>query len=228
MMHRFVGLVRFRGDAQRYGLRLLLAMALALALMTIAFRWPEAPADRAVSVLIDRPGREVIALDEIVQTRQEQQPPPPPAPLPPVVVPDDRVLPVDELDLQPLAVTDEGELESQEVSAGDDGAPRDAAETVSPRLVRFVEPVLPREAQRRRLRVEAVVELVVNDRGAVDDATILELYTLDDDVRTLVLEVGYGIERAILDAARSCRFRPGRVSGQPTTAATQLIFTVGR
>ena len=77
-MHRFVGLVRFRGDAQRYGLRLLLAMALALALMTIAFRWPEAPADRAVSVLIDRPGREVIALDEIVQTRQEQQPPPPP------------------------------------------------------------------------------------------------------------------------------------------------------
>jgi outer membrane biosynthesis protein TonB len=91
-----------------------------------------------------------------------------------------------------------------------------------------VEPVLPREAQRRRLRVEAVVELVVNDRGAVDDATILELYTLDDDVRTLVLEVGYGIERAILDAARSCRFRPGRISGQPTTAATQLIFTVGR
>jgi hypothetical protein len=47
-------------------------------------------------------------------------------------------------------------------------------------------------------------------------------------VRTLVLEVGYGIERAILDAARSCRFRPGRISGQPTTAATQLIFTVGR
>ena len=175
--------------------------------------------------------QERIQMEEVMPSSQALKRPPPPAPLLPVVVPDEIVLEEVEIDVSDenfFAITDpsdddafaEGTLDGGATSGG-------AARTAKP--VRFVEPEYTREARRKRVRAEVVVEVVVDERGRVQEARILERYLLgsDDNPKRLVETIGYGLEEAALAAAKRWLFRPALQGGKAVADQTTLTFFFG-
>src|SRR5690606_26138862 len=103
--HRSAALGRSDAHNRVYGVRILAALAGSLALLVGVFRlWPveeRAPAPERFAV----PARETIPIEMIEPTRQvAQQAPPPPPTLPPIEVPDDVVLPEEELTFDALTI----------------------------------------------------------------------------------------------------------------------------
>ena len=178
---------------------------------------------------------EVVVLQPVEQTRQAQAaPPPPPPPLPPVEVPDYVELPD-----EPLA------FERREANP-DPAPPIDAppappgppAPTAGP--AGFVErpqrlpipaqysyPQYSAEAQ-DKVRARISVEVLVDERGRVTEADVVERMVIGrGDEERPVASLGYGIEEAVLEAARAYRFRPARHEGKPVSTRTTIGFKVG-
>jgi protein TonB len=182
------------------------------------------------SMVFDVRGQELIEMEEILQTRQEEKKPPPPAPLPPVVVPDDIELEVQEIEIsdQTLAVEDPGT--DAELKEGDtSGEQMSARSDRGPRAVWIVEPEYTRAADRRDVRAEIIVQVLVSRAGRVEEASVIERYLIDKEQteREPVDEVGYGLEDAALDAARRWRFEPAIERGQRVQSYTTLTFVFG-
>ena len=169
-------------------------------------------------------------MEEIQPTRQARQAPPPPSPPIPIVVPDDVVLDEFALDLSDANLLDVEEPgPDEELSEGTDAVVNAGGATVGPKAVRFVEPEYTREARRRRVRAEVVIEVFIDDRGRVQETSIEERFILDKDgaSKTPVAELGYGLEEAAVSAARRWVFRPARENGKPVASYTTLTFTFG-
>ena len=172
-------------------------------------------------------------MEEIIPTRQRQEAPPPPAPLPPVVVPDDVVIDDEvELDLSDtfLPVEDPGDdALLQEGDAPTNSAGPTFADS-GPKPVRVVEPKYPRVAERKSVRAEVVVEVLVDEKGRVQETRILERFLLGknaDAPKQPVEEVGYGVEEAARDAASRWLFRPARTGGKAVRSYHKLSFIFG-
>lgn len=169
-------------------------------------------------------------MEEIVQTRQEKKKPPPPAPVPPVVVPNDVILDDIVLDFPDdfLAIEDTGEdvEETDGVTVGTDLSFRADS---GPRPVRIVQPEYTREARRRNIRAEVVIEVLVDERGSVSEIKIVQRYLLNKDAteREAVASVGYGLEEAAKAAASQYVFRPAREGGIAVRSYTTLTFSFG-
>lgn len=174
-------------------------------------------------------GQDIIPMEEIVQTTQAQQAPPPPAPLPPIVVPDDEIIEQEELDITDsfLAIEDPGL--DQEVLQGDQNPPTQFARAqTGPKVVRITEPEYTREARRKKIRAEVVVEVLVDAQGKVQESKILDRFLLSKDrSREQVAELGYGLEQSALDAAGKCFFRPAREDGKRVSSYATLTFSFG-
>jgi protein TonB len=202
------------------------AAALLACLLLVNF-WPVPADSNQLAPLYSSTGQETIQIEEIVQTRQAMKAPPP-APLVPIVVPDEVLLEETEL------VFDNDYLETAnllEVTAAPrQGEPNPLPKpSVDAKLVRMVEPEYTREARRRKVRAEVVVEVLVSERGVVQDARVRERYLLgkDRNDRQSVAEIGFGLEESALEAARQSRFRPAREDGQAVASWTPLIFSFG-
>jgi protein TonB len=178
--------------------------------------------------------RETVELTRVEPTVQGPEQPPPPPPevqAPPVEVPDDVVLPVEQLDLslpQDLPPADGG---SRGETAGDD-AVSSTGEAVSgrpPKPVRLVEPRYTSAARAEGIRARIIVEVLVNEKGEVEEGRIVQRYVLDEEGRILrpVDRIGYGLEEAALSAAQEWRFRPGRRDGIAVSAYTRVTFSFG-
>ncbi len=173
------------------------------------------------------PGQETIEIEQILPTKQIRKKPPPPPPSLEVVVADDEIIEDYELDLpEELIVFTEGTGDESDV---DDGAPASGLpDLIEPRPVRIVEPQYTREAQRRKIRAEVVVEVLVDERGQVSTARVIERFLLDkDEKREVVGELGFGLEESAIDAARRCLFRPARYGGRPVSGSKTLRFSFG-
>ena len=217
-------------NAGLYRLRIQICIAATLILLIGIVRlWPPPRSGDERTTGYHVSEQEIIDIEEIQPTRQARRAPPPPAPPIPIVVPDDVVLDHVELefsDANLLDIDDPGdEIEDEEGEA----VPTTGGVTVGPKAVRFVEPEYTREARRRRVRAEVVVEVLVDDRGRVQDTSIEERFLLNDDdgSKTPVAEVGYGLEEAAVSAARRWIFRPARENGKPVASYTTLTFTFG-
>lgn len=214
-----------------YLIRVQASLAGSLLLLLLAVElWPVPKAEGPRDIIYATRDMETVLLDDIVPTRQRRQPPPPPTPLPPVVVPDDRILEEDlDLDDLSLVLEDPGTGLLPEPTPGDpigeasSGTRADSA----PKPVRIVEPEYPRAARRRNIRAEIVLSVIVNRRGQVEDATIVERYLLDDEARQPVAELGYGLDDAALGAAARWLFRPARKDGQTVRSQHELSFKFG-
>lgn len=172
-------------------------------------------------------GQETIAIEEILQTRQQNRKPPPPPPLVPVVVSDDEIIDdaTLELPIDFLAF-------SQDDSAGDAQPQGDThsapPELLEPRPVRIVEPEYTRDARRRKIRAEVVVEVMVDERGRVSEARVVDRYLLGkDEEREQVGQLGFGLEESAIDAAQRWVFRPARFGGENVRATTKVVFSFG-
>lgn len=191
--------------------------------------WPMPETDYS-GMTFDTRGQEVIEIEEIQQTQQEKRTPPPPVPAPPVVVPDDVVLDDIELEVSDVALdTNEGGIDSENVEGTETGNDNPARADRSPSPVRIATPDYPREADRRNIRAEVVVEVLVDERGRVEKTRIVERYLLNKDgsEKEAVQQIGYGIEESALSAAERHTFRPAIQGGQRVKSYSTLTFRIG-
>jgi len=220
-----------RKRTQDYPRRALISTVVSLFVVLAFFRlWPLPGENRPADINYDVRGQEVITMEEIVQTRQEQKKPPPPAPVPPVVVPDDVILDEIVLDLQDelLAIEDIGE-DVEEEDGATIGTNLSFRADSGPRPVKIVEPEYTREARRRNIRAEVVVEILVDELGGVSEITVVGRFLLNKDAteREAVASVGYGLEEAAISAAAQYMFRPAREGGIAVRSYTTLTFSFG-
>lgn len=191
--------------------------------------WPMPEVDYS-GMTFDTRGQEVIEIEEIQQTQQEKRTPPPPVPAPPVVVPDDVVLDDIELEISDVALDmNDGGAESEAVEGTETGNDNPARADRSPSPVRIATPEYPREADRRNIRAEVVVEVLVDERGRVEKTRIVERYLLSKDgtQKEAVPQIGYGIEESALSAAERHTFRPAIQGGQRVKSYSTLTFRFG-
>ncbi len=215
-----------------YRLRLLGCTAGALVLLIGIFRfWPLPIQEEIAPVTLHTSGQELIAIEEIQPTRQSKKPPPPPPPVIPSLVPDD-ILIENEIEFEDAFLTLDEYGDDDEVPA--DPAPEGAsggavAPEVGPKPLRFVEPEYTREARRKNVKAEIVVEVLVDARGRVETAKIIErfLYSKDAKNKTTVESLEYGLEESALSAAERWTFRPARQNGTPVESYTTLTFSFG-
>lgn len=216
---------------RRYPFHIMVGLATALLLANLVVRfWPSTwGADNPR--LYDMSAREEIQLEEIQQTRQEKKRPPPPRPIVPVIIPNEDDLEIVELDLDNnmLAVEDPGT--DEEFKEGADNASQASARADrGPQPRRIVEPTYPRAADRRNIRAEIVLRVLVNRRGRVDDVQIAERWLLEKDTAQRieqVSEVGFGIEEAAMETARQWMFSPAREGGELVSSYTTIAIRFG-
>ena len=98
-----------------------------------------------------------------------------------------------------------------------------------PQVVRMSEPEYPRAAKRKKIKAELVLNLLIDERGLVREAAILERYLIGEDPndKQPVAELGYGLEEAAFEAAHRWRFRPAYENGQPVSSYHTIKFMFG-
>lgn len=208
-----------------------LGIVIALLLLIAAVKWwPIRSAANTEQIFTARV-QETIEIDEIQPTRQIRRSPPPPAPLPPIIVPDDIILDDVVLEftdaLEPA--TDPGE-DLEKLEGDTEGTPTALAHVESgPKPVRIVEPEYTREARRKRVKAEIVVEVLVDERGRVAQANVIERYLVGDDnePKEAVTTLGYGLEESAISAAERWLFRPARKNGSTVKSYTTLTLSFG-
>lgn len=216
---------------RRYPMHIMVGLAVALLLANVVVRfWPNTWGGTDAR-LYDMSAREEIQLEEIQQTKQEKKRPPPPRPIVPVIIPNEEDLEIVELDLDNnmLAVEDPGTDEEFKEGA-DETSQSGARADRGPQPRRIVEPTYPRAADRRNIRAEVVVRVLVNKRGRVDNVEVAERWLLEKDTaRRLeqVDEIGYGIEEAALETARQWMFSPARENGEFVASYTVIAIRFG-
>ena len=220
--------MRYGAGKEHYSIRLMACMICALVLLNLLVQfWPAPGPPKPLDIVYDSPA--TVLMEDIMQTSQQRKTPPPPAPLPPVVMPDDVIL--DEelvFDSQPLAVTGP-DLTDAPVSTDSQGASSALQASTSPKLIRIITPEYPRAAQRRKIRAEVVVAVIVDRRGRVESPRIVARYLLNekDESRQAVDELGYGLEEAALSAALRSMFKPASKAGVAVSSNHQVAFKFG-
>lgn len=216
---------------ERYLLHFLGTLTLSLLVVNACILFWPTPEDDFSGSTFDTRGQEVIQVEEIQQTTQEKRKPPPPVPQPPVVMPDDVVLDDIELEIADVALDlNEAGSDDENVEGADTGSnPVAARADRSPSPVRIATPEYPREADRRNIRAEIVVEVLVSDRGRVVETRVVERYLLNKDgtEKEAVAEIGFGVEESVLSAAERHTFRPAIQGGQRVQSYSTLTFRIG-
>lgn len=194
--------------------------------------WPSPSSDGRNDGLFATAAREVIELETVQPTAQERRPPPPPRPLLPVVVPDAAELDDVELQLAEIVPMDAPPSEPGDDLTASAGAAEAASTRVveeAPKALRFVVPEYTRGARERGIQATVQIEVQVDERGRVKEARIMERVLLDEEGATIrrVEELGYGLDQAVLSAARRWLFRPARRNGEPVASVTTIQLDVG-
>lgn len=204
-------------------------MACVLVLMIGLVRlWPPARPSEPRE-LVYRSEQEAIAIEDILQTSQPTSRPPPPPPPIPIESAADLILEEPVLDFD-VSLPDIADLTRQGPPGdGSDAVTTGASVEEAARPVRFVEPEYTRDARRKRLKAEIVVQVLVARDGNVRETRIIRRYLLGASAseRQAVDEVGYGLEEAAVAAARRWVFRPARLDGVAVDSFYELTFSFG-
>ncbi len=223
----------FKGLLNDHRIRIQLALVFALGLcLALTLLWPEPSGNSDQPARFSARGQELISIEQVLPTRQQKSKPAPPSPLPPVEVPNDELLEDVELELDQSFAIDDTELtDDQSVDGAETGEtttlPRAKTDA---KAVRIVTPTRSREAEKKKIRAEIMVEILVSDRGQVLEARITDRYLLlgkEPFERERVDTIGYGLEESAIAAAKQTTFRPARDSGEPVESYTSLVFSFG-
>ncbi len=182
--------------------------------------------------------RRIIAIDEAAITTQAAAPAAPPRPFVPVNpilnpvidITDQLDLRVEPIALEPMQGAGTGATQGTGTGAGGTGEARlSTRPTRPPSVVRIVEPVVPEEVRKARLRAEITVRFLVGADGLVEDAEIAEIKVYDTKTKQFqkVDDIGFGLREVTLQAAMGWRFRPAEENGEKVRAWSRHLFTFG-
>lgn len=216
---------------QDYYTRVQLSLVLALLILIGIARWWPLPSESPPEDIVYRSSaQEIITIEEIQPTRQQNKPPPPPPPPIPIVVPDDVVI-EDQIYVDDAQLAIETSVDAQELAAALPAGEASAAKApeIGAKPLRFVEAEYPRAALRRKVRAEVVIEVLVDARGQVKEARIVErfLYAKEKEEKEVVAELAYGLEESALKAAQRWMFQPARKDGQPVQSYYTMTLGFG-
>jgi periplasmic protein TonB len=175
--------------------------------------------DREVS--FDPIEREIVEMEEIVNTVQEQRPPPPPRPSAPVEVPNDEVLHDEILDLDselrfdlPMAMT----MPTPPKADADEEEP-DVFIVVErmPELIGGLAQlqskiVYPEIARLAGIEGRVMVQFIIDEQGRVNNPVV-------------VRGIGGGCDEAAIEAVKNARFTPGMQRGRAVKVSYTLPIT---
>ena len=215
-----------KNEAYRVRVLACVAGALLFLILIVEF-WPLPGAPEPDPFPYNTGGQEIISMEEIQPTRQTAKPPPPPPPVIPAVVPDDIVI-ENEIEIFDAFLTLEEygvEDDVAEPAVGSEGSSK--APEIGPKPLRFVEPEYTREARKKNIRAEVVVEVLVDQKGKVQEAKVVERFLYNKNDKKLVPSLNYGLEESALSAAQRWTFRPARQNGTPVDSYTTLTFSFG-
>ncbi len=201
-----------QADVRRwYSLYMELGLVVALALLIGAFRMQFDP-DTQLDVQLQE--QEVIALDELPQTKQIDRPPPPPRPPAPVEVPDDVVLEEDEFEFDaeidfesPIDIPPPPPPVKKEEVVEEEPEIFIVVEQM-PELIGGIQSIqkhltYPEIAKRAGIEGMVVVQFVVNEQGRPIDPVIIR-------------SLGGGCdEEAVRVIMEHAQFTPGKQRGKP-------------
>jgi len=218
---------------QYHVFRLMVCMIISMLVLIGAIKlWPEPGQDGPADMLYTISSPEVIQFEEITPTTQRVKPPPPPAPLPPIIVPEDEIIEEDinfEQDFLPLS-EEISDVVAELVSRDPVVEPRSrpSVETAA-KPVRVAEPEYTRAAERRNIRAEILVTVVVDTKGRVGNITITDRFLLGqkNSTKQRVEQLGYGLEESAVQAAQRWYFQPARVDGVPVRSEYEITFKFG-
>lgn len=192
--------------------------------------------------------QEIIEIELVEQTIQDYAVPPAPPPPPqevllqPVEVPDTHIIEERVQDLE-FSLPNLNSVPNAPPSPppGPVGPPQLAAEPPppagptlvrspdrSPVPVRFSEPAYPQAAREDGVRARVRIEVLVDERGRVQDTRITERVRLGrGDSEERVSALPYGIDQSALEAARRYQFRPARHEGRAVQSYTTITCNFG-
>ncbi len=160
--------------------------------------------------------REVVQMEEIIQTRQIETPPPPPRPPVPVAVPNDVI--IDDINIQiytefdlgsplqlpPRPVQEEEEPEEDFFVVVEQMPELIGGLSQLQRQVRY-----PEMARRAGIEGRVYVQFIVNERGEVEDPKVIR-------------GIGGGADEEALRVVSQARFTPGMQRGRPVRVQYML------
>lgn len=152
------------------------------------------------------------AVDIDQQEALDIPPPPVEAPPPPKVIeaaPDDEV--ADDVDVADTLMDLDEAISSSMPSFGPVGDEGFVASSENPKILQWAKPEYPEMARRAALEGTVMVKVLVGPDGSVKDAIV-------------ITSVNPLLNKAALDAARKCKFIPGKQRNIPVKAWMALPF----
>ncbi len=209
--------------AKNYKRNFMISVAATLILLIIIFRVQFNP---EAGMQVEEVEREVIQMEDIIQTEQEHQPPPPERPRTPEVVPDDQIV-EDEIfdfegdiddgpgDLPPPPPPPEEEEEEEELEYFE--VVEDMPEIIGGMDALYDVLEYPEMARRAGVEGTVAVRFIVDEQGNVINPEIMR-------------GVGAGLDEAALNAVQQVSFNPGRQRGRPVPVrfTIQIRFQLDR
>lgn len=223
---------------QRYRLRLLGCLAASLLLVVAAVRlWP-ASTTQGPSGPIVYDSSAPVDRREVKQTKHAERtsPPPPPPPVP--LYETDQQIEQEPLDLNVELAPAESPTEAPpgppNPREGDAETSQSAAPEIGARQLRIPEPNYTEAARENDVRARIKLEVTIAPSGRVQDARIVRRVLLSSEEdgngkkgERAVQALGYGLEKAALNAAKRTLFRPARAEGQAVKSRKTLTLTFG-
>ena len=212
-----------------YRNRFFLSVAIVLIQIIAVFTfWPtEQPEyDRIVYETSDQ----VVFVEDVEITQHGSKPPPPPKPFSPVPVPSDQII-EDEIELPDMIIEDVPDFGLEEFALGSDAGSSEIVGNPAraPSVVKIVEPVFPKEAQKAKLKAIVSVSFVVGLDGNVEDVSVSEIKMYNEETKKfeITTTLGFGLVDATIKAAARWKFRPARDKGREVRAYARHEFTFG-
>ena len=207
--------------------RFMLSLILAELILIGFFKlWPVQP--KPPRTYVDTFAEEVTYVENAIITKQTTAPAAPPKPVVPVPVPNDRVI-QEEIDFP-----DFDDIFTKYDATGEQGTAQTEGEGEiigSPQqpagLVRIVEPTIPDAAKRANVKALIEVTFLVGTNGQVEDFYISEIRVYEGEEYEVVNDIGYGLMKAVMEAASKWKFTPARDDGQPVRSYVVNNFRVG-
>ncbi len=201
---------RFRARQERYVVHLQLGFFAALLFVISAFQLNIQPNETGAYTPLKQ---ELVAMEEIVQTRQQVKPPPPPRPPVPVVVPDDEILEDDELDLDATLDIGEPLAALPPPPAPEDEEEEDPEDEVFVVVEQMPEMIGGLEALLKDLKYPPFA------RKAGLEGTVVVIVLIEKDGRPGSARVARSVAKVLDDAALEAvlkqRFEPARQRNRP-------------